>query len=174
MNRKQKIIADFFKKWEGGYVNHPNDKGGPTNMGVTIGTFRLHFGLDKTVDDLKNMTEEQWFEIFKKGFYDKCKADDIEDEYIALLVCDFCWMSGVKNSIKQIQKCLGCSQIDGIVGPVTLYKLNNFPDCFNKLWEMRKQYYIKLVDVNPDLEVFYKGWMNRLRDLKKLKENSQK
>lgn len=171
LTKKQKLIADFFKKWEGGFVNHPNDKGGPTNMGVTLGTFRVHFGLDKTVEDLKNMTDEQWFEIFKKGYYNKCKADLIRDNYVALIVCDMCWMSGVKNAIKQIQKCLGCTA-DGIIGPITLGCLNNNPESFNLIYEMRKQYYIKLIDVNPNLAVFYKGWMNRLRDLKKLRDNS--
>lgn len=169
-----KLITEFFLKWEGGYANHPLDKGGPTNMGITIGTFRMFFGLDKTVEDLKNMTEEQWFQVFKKGFYDKCKAEKIEDDYIALLVCDFCWNSGVKNAIKQIQKCLGCTQ-DGIVGPITLGLLNNKDeDVFNKLWEMRKNFFIRIVTINPYQEVFLKGWLNRLRDIKKLKENNEK
>ena len=31
-----KILAPFIIKWEGGFVNHPNDPGGATNKGVTI------------------------------------------------------------------------------------------------------------------------------------------
>ena len=31
-------LVDYILKWEGGYVDHPNDPGGATNMGVTIGT----------------------------------------------------------------------------------------------------------------------------------------
>ena len=33
-------VIDFILKWEGGYTDHPNDPGGATNMGVTIGTLK--------------------------------------------------------------------------------------------------------------------------------------
>ena len=49
-------LIPIVKKWEGGYVNHPLDKGGATNSGVTIATFRSVYGKNKTVKDLKNMT----------------------------------------------------------------------------------------------------------------------
>ena len=32
-------LAPFILKWEGGFVNDPDDLGGATNMGVTIGTY---------------------------------------------------------------------------------------------------------------------------------------
>lgn len=172
MTEREKIIADFFKKWEGGYVNHPNDKGGPTYMGVTLGTFRQFFGLDKTVDDLKNMTDEQWMYIFKKGFWNPIQVDKIENDYLALMVIDMGWMSGVKNAVKKIQKCLGC-KADGIVGPITLSKLNSMQDAFTRIYEMRKQYYFDLCDINYKYTVFLKGWLNRLDDLKKLKQNNE-
>lgn len=172
MTDREKLIVDFFKRWEGSYVNHPADKGGPTNMGVTIGTFKQFFGMDKTVEDLKNMTDEQWMHIFKEGFWIPVKVDQIEDDYTALIVLDMCWNSGVKNAIRHIQKVVGAKQ-DGIVGPVTLYKLNNFPDVFQKIWDMRKQYYIDLVDLNYKYDVFLKGWLNRLNDIKRLKEEQK-
>jgi hypothetical protein len=31
-------VMQFVSQWEGGYVNNPNDPGGATNMGITIGT----------------------------------------------------------------------------------------------------------------------------------------
>ena len=52
-------LVPFIKKWEGGFSNHPNDKGGATNKGVKLSTYRMVYGKDKTVDDLKNLTESQ-------------------------------------------------------------------------------------------------------------------
>ena len=68
-------LVPFIKKWEGGFSNHPQDRGGATNKGVTLTTYRMVYGKDKTVDDLKNMTESQWNYIFKKLYWDKWKAD---------------------------------------------------------------------------------------------------
>ena len=56
------ILWPFVKSWEGGFADHPNDKGGPTNMGVTIGTWKSQ-GYDKDgdgdidVDDLSDRIE---------------------------------------------------------------------------------------------------------------------
>ena len=53
--------APRLRRWEGNkFVDDPADYGGATNGGVTLKTFRAVFGADKTVEDLKNMTEAQW------------------------------------------------------------------------------------------------------------------
>ena len=64
-----KKLIPFILKWEGGFVNDPDDLGGATNKGVTIGTFE---GFCKTkgrpkptVTDLKNISDEDWEEIIK-------------------------------------------------------------------------------------------------------------
>lgn len=64
-------------KYEGGYVNHPEDPGGHTNKGVTLKTFRAHYGEERTVDDLKAITDEQLFRIYKDGYWDRMNADDL-------------------------------------------------------------------------------------------------
>ena len=48
----------FILSWEGGFVNDQRDSGGATNKGVTLSTFQTVFGKDKTVKDLKNITDE--------------------------------------------------------------------------------------------------------------------
>ena len=40
-------LAPFILKWEGGFVNDPDDLGGATNMGVTIGTYEAYCRKDK-------------------------------------------------------------------------------------------------------------------------------
>ena len=50
---------DFILKWEGGYVDHPNDKGGPTNRGITIPVLKVAYarGIVKHCD-VKALTKE--------------------------------------------------------------------------------------------------------------------
>ena len=83
---KAELLKPFILRWEGGFVDDPLDRGGATNKGITIGTFRNFYGKDATVEQLKNITDEQWLHIFKSGYWDKWKADDIENQSIANIV----------------------------------------------------------------------------------------
>ena len=58
---------------EGGYVNHPKDPGGETNLGVTKRVYE-EFGGTK---DMKDLTVEDVAPIYKKGYWDKMKGDDL-------------------------------------------------------------------------------------------------
>jgi lysozyme family protein len=167
MAELNKDIVDFTKKFEGGYVNHPCDRGGCTNMGVTIATFRQFYGRTKTCEDLKKLTDEQWMKIYRKGYWDRWKADQIECQSIAHLLVDWVWGSGIYG-IKYPQQVLGVTA-DGIVGPKTLAAINKYPDqkeLFQKLWNRRKKHFEDIVKRNPSQKVFIKGWLNRLNALK--------
>ena len=159
-------LMPFIHKWEGGYSNHKNDKGGCTMKGVTINTFRSFFGEEKTCSDLKSITDEQWLKIFKEGYWDPCKGDKILDQSVANIIVDWAWMSGVKTAIKKIQELLNL-ETDGIVGPVTLTAINsqNGEELFNNIYNIRKKFYYNRCEVNPSQEVFLDGWLNRLNDL---------
>lgn len=161
------VLAPFIRKWEGGFANIPNDPGGATKWGVTLNTYRIYYGMYKTVNDLKNMTEYEWNYIFTKGFWDKALATQIVSQSVANMLVDFGWNCGMKTAIKTVQRILGCTQ-DGIMGPITMGFINraNARDLFNKLYEARKQYYKNLVLRKPSMAIFLKGWMNRINDLK--------
>lgn len=119
-----KLLQPFILRWEGGFVNDPLDRGGATNKGITIGTFRQFYGKDATVEQLKNITDEQWLHIFKSGYWNPWKADEIVNQSIANIVVDWAWASGPGTSIKQVQGVLGVAA-DGIVGPKTLATINS-------------------------------------------------
>lgn len=156
------ILVPFIKSWEGGYVNHPSDPGGHTNKGVTLDTFRHFLGKERTVADLKAMTDEQWLYIFRKGYWDRWQADKIRSQSIANLLVDFVWASGM-HGITKVQQLLGV-KADGIVGPKTLEALNALPSdvAFQRIWNRRKQFIEGLKNYN----VFGAGWMNRLNSIK--------
>ena len=166
MAKYDKLIPTVLK-FEGGFANHPSDPGGATNSGVTLSTFRNVYGKDKTVQDLKNMTNEQWEHIFKTRFWDRWKADDIDNQAIANLLVDWLWASGVYG-IKYPQEVLGV-KTDGIVGLKTLAAINYYPnkkELFEKLWNRRKKHFEDIVRNRPQSKVFLKGWLRRLSDFK--------
>lgn len=162
-----KKLIPIIKRWEGGYVNHPLDKGGCTNSGVTIATFRSYYGKNQTCENLKKMTDAQWEVIFKNSFWNRWQADKINNQAIANLVVDWLWGSGVWG-IKYPQRVLGVVD-DGIVGKKTLAAINDYPnqkELFEKLWNRRKKHFEDIVRRNPSQKVFLRGWMNRLNSFK--------
>lgn len=162
-----KKMIPWIKKWEGGWSDDPDDAGGATMQGITLATFRKFYGLDKTKTDLRQITENEWANIFKKGYWDKMLADLIYSQMIAEICVQMCWGSGPVTAIKKIQKLLGCKR-DGIVGPITLGLLNNCneKDLFLKLYEMRKEWLYGIAKKGNNKK-FLRGWLNRLEDLKK-------
>ena len=163
---KSDILKPFILSWEGGFAIVPGDRGGATNKGVTLETFRNTFGRAKTVDDLKSMTDAQWDYIYKRYFWNVWRADFINSQSIANLLVDWTWNSGTRYGIKLPQKVLGVS-IDGVVGPKTIAAINNYPnerELFQKLWKEREDFF-KRIGVGVQKK-FLKGWLNRLNGIK--------
>ena len=161
MERIEKLKS-FILSWEGGFVNDLRDPGGATNKGVTLATFRSVFGKDKTVKDLKKITDSQWMTIFKTKFWDRYKADNIKDEWITYLLVDWLWTSGPGNAIERVQKFLGL-KIDGIVGNVTINKINSYngKELFTKLWHLRENF----IKTRAQYPIYGKGWLRRLNGI---------
>ena len=159
-------LIPIIKRWEGGYSDNPNDRGGATNSGVTLAVYQSVYGKNKTKNDLKKMTNDQWDYIFTKLYWNKWKADDIKNQSIANILVDWVWMSGL-GTIKKIQSLFGLTA-DGIVGNKTISYINSHDqeEVFNKIWNRRKSFYESLVKNNPSQKVFLNGWMNRLNTYK--------
>ena len=169
---KVEILAPYIKKWEGGFVNDPADRGGATNKGVTIATFEAYCKAKSlprpNVERLKRMTDGEWLDILKTMFWDKWQADKIKSQKLANILVDWVWGSGVYG-IKIPQRILGVKQ-DGIVGDETLKALNaQDPDkLFQVIYEARKKYLNDITISRPINKRFLKGWLNRLEDIRRL------
>lgn len=160
------LLKPFILKWEGGFVDNPRDRGGATNKGITMATFRQFYGQDATVEQLKCITDEQWLHIFKTGYWDKWRADRIKSQSIANILVDWVWTSGV-HGIRIPQQMLGITS-DGIVGTKTLEALNTREPAglFKEIHDRRIKFVEGIVERNPGQACFIKGWKNRINDLK--------
>jgi lysozyme family protein len=157
---------------EGGYVNHPLDKGGPTKYGVILSVWQEH-GHDKDGDgdidaeDIKRLSEEDAAYVAKSVFWDYFRADFILNQSVAEFIVDWGYNSGRKTVAKQVQRLLNVAQ-DGIVGAQTLTAINVCPQdhFFAILKAARKLFIERIAERRPDQRVFYKGWMNRINSFK--------
>ena len=101
----------------------------------------------------------------KSGYWDKCKADQIDNQKIAEIIADWCVNSGTAR-IRDVQTILGVKP-DGIVGPKTLAVINGADQrvMYDRIRMARAQWYHKRVQIDPSQKKFLKGWLNRLERL---------
>lgn len=158
-------LKPFILRWEGGYINDQADLGKQTNKGVTLSTYRSVFGKNKTVSDLKKITDEQWEFIFKKFYWDKWEADNIKDQNVANILVDWLWCSG-SYGIKIPQRVLGVSA-DGIVGSKTIAAVNarDGRELFDTIKKERKDFIDRICQTRPQNRKFKNGWLNRINSL---------
>ena len=165
------ILAPFILSFEGGFVNDPVDRGGATNKGVTLSTWRK-VGYDKDgdgdidVDDLKLITDAEAVNaVLRPHYWNRWQADQIANQSLANILVDWVWGSGA-NGIKIPQGLLGVQQ-DGIVGSKTLSALNSQdPQAFfNLIKNRRVQFFNSIVKRDPSQKRFLKGWLRRLNSI---------
>jgi len=155
------MIIDLFNRCilvilenEGGLIDHPNDPGGLTNMGICK---RNYPDLD-----IKNLTRNQAIEIYFRDYWSPMNLTGIYNENLILQVFDMGVNAGIRKAIKMLQKIVEVNQ-DGFIGPITTEEVNNFELDITDLYiQERKRYYITLAKRKPDLQVFLAGWLNRI------------
>jgi len=158
---------------EGGYQNDKDDSGNyvngvliGTNRGVTPAALAKHRGVKVssiTVEDIKNVTEQEARDIFKEEYFYKPKLDKLPMDLQAS-VFDMQINSG-SNAIKILQKLVGTKQ-DGIIGPKTLKALEDNPVSVNEYADARIEYYNKVVTKSPEKKKFLSGWTSRANSYK--------
>ena len=105
---------------EGGYVNHPKDPGGETNLGVTKRVYEEWGG----TKDMKDLLVEDVAPIYRKNYWDKLKGDDLPSG-LDLCVFDFGVNAGPGRAAKYLQTMIG-TVADGGIGPNTLKKVDEY------------------------------------------------
>lgn len=165
----RKIIAHV-QRWEGGYVNDPDDAGGETNKGVTYKTWISIFGKGEK-ERFKRMNYKDWLAVYLK-YYKAMRGDEIKSEAVAYFATQMMWGSGEKAATILLQEaCVALGkkiEIDGDFGSETLKAINSLPerDLFDQLVIERVEFFKAIVKKRPKNAKFYKGWIRRLEDFR--------
>jgi hypothetical protein len=152
-------------KHEGGYVDHPRDPGGATNLGVTLGTakaFRLDIDGDGDVDknDVRLLTPETAAPVYREGYWDKCRCDDLPAG-VDYMVFDLAVNSGTNRAIRYLQRAVGAVE-DGNIGPKTIAAVGgNAVRAVERMEYLREAFYRSL----STFDTFGKGWLRRLDEV---------
>jgi lysozyme family protein len=159
--------VNFFKslemvlKHEGGFVDHPEDPGGATNKGITHKTYSDFLGRPlEDVDELKNIPDEHVQLIYKQGYWDKVKGDNLPSG-VDFAIFDWAVNSGPGRAAKALQKAVGATA-DGAIGPMTLEAVKEYSaeDIIRSVADEREAFYKSLRTFNT----FGKGWLRRNKE----------
>lgn len=134
---------------EGGYVNHPSDKGGETKYGITKMSYP---GLD-----IKNLTVEKAEEIYKDDFWNEAGVDRIPS-HLRYQYFDMTINHGIGNAIQILQRAASVTE-DGKLGPATIKASEAVSNI--DLAAARARFYARIVRRNLSQAAFIEGWLNR-------------
>lgn len=153
-----KNCLDLVLKSEGGYVNHPSDPGGMTNLGITKRSLEEWLGHDVDEKFMRKLTPEMAAPFYEQKYWRPCYGE-VLPRGLDFVVFSMGVNAGPGRSVKLLQQALGCVP-DGVIGPRTreLISNSNCATLITKFSEARREYYRAL----KNFPVFGKGWLARV------------
>ena len=151
-----KECLDLVLKSEGGWVNHPSDPGGETNLGVTKRVWEEYVG--HPVESLKKLTKDDVAPLYELKYWRPCYCE-VLPRGLDFVIFSMAVNSGSGRSVKLLQSAIGCVP-DGVIGPRTreLISSSNSADIIKKFSDARREYYRSL----KTFPIFGKGWLSRV------------
>jgi len=146
-------------KYEGGYVDHPKDPGGPTNKGVTQAVYdSWRKTQNLPTQSVRNINDSEVAAIYKNLYWDRISGDLLPSG-VDFAVFDFAVNSGVSRAAKTLQSIVGVTQ-DGQIGPATIQSTKTYVamSVTNKRLAFMQSLSI--------WSTFGKGWSARIADVK--------
>jgi lysozyme family protein len=159
-------IIDAIIEREGGFVDHPSDKGGPTKFGITAATLSEHRGgtmVDAT--DVEHLTIDEARIIYRQRYLVRPGFDKVTDDNLRALLVDWGVHSGPANAIRGLQRALNVAP-DGVLGPITLLALPHLDarKVYAKTLAARARFIAAILQRDESQRVFAAGWINRLAE----------
>jgi lysozyme family protein len=143
---------------EGGYVNHPSDPGGRTNLGCTQRVWEEWVGHPVDEKTMRELTPADVAPLYKAKYWDRIRGDELPTG-VDYIVFDAAINSGPGRAAKWLQTVVGAVP-DGAIGPGTMAKVAAMPaqDIVEKYQQTRLQFLQSL----PTWDTFGKGWGRRV------------
>jgi len=146
---------------EGGYVNHPSDPGGMTNLGVTAKVWESWVGHPVDEKQMKALTSDDVAPLYKRKYWDACRADELVSG-LDYAVFDCAVNSGVGRAVKLLQGCVGVT-VDGGIGPATMAAVNKTDPI--SLIEDFSNARLNFLQALNTWSTFGKGWERRVNEV---------
>jgi lysozyme family protein len=152
----------FTLKAEGGYVDNALDRGGPTNMGITMATLSSYLGRQATTTDVQSLTVAQAGTIYAGRYWIPMRCDAVVAQANANAMFDLSVIAGVVQASKLAQGVCGATQ-DGVIGAKTVAAINamllgDFPA---KLGLAACKFFGAIVVKDATQGVFLANWLHR-------------
>ncbi len=137
----EEILEGILRR-EGGFVDHPADKGGPTKFGITQRTLGAWRQKAVTRDEVQALTKTEALEIYRERY-----IAPFEGEIVPTLlpqVIDIAVLHGVGTAKRMVEKLKREGRLSnrGLLGE-------------------RIDLVAEIVKQNPEQRVFLKGWLRR-------------
>ena len=145
---------------EGGYVHHPRDPGGMTNLGVTKKVWEEWVKREVTEAEMRALTPEMVAPLYKQMYWDRVRGDDLPDG-VDYIVFDTAVNSGVSRAARFLQACVGADQ-DGAIGPRTLALVRAADP--KQLVEDYAKRRLSFLSALPTWDTFGRGWSRRVAE----------
>ena len=157
MQNSFKECLDLVLKHEGGYVNHKDDPGGRTNLGVTQRVWEDWVGHPVTEKDMRELTPALVGPMYEMKYWRTSYCEKLP-RGLDLLVFSMAVNAGSGRSVKLLQDAIGVVA-DGVIGPNTMARISeaNVETLIDKFSEARTAFYKGL----KTFPVFGKGWLSR-------------
>jgi lysozyme family protein len=154
------IAFDKLLQWEGGKVDDPVDPGGRTNYGVTQWSWNAYTGVPF---DVWEITKDQAKQFYEDVYWEPMQLQRIAAQGLADTLLSFGANQGKRTALRRLQGLLGVTQ-DGIMGKKTWERLSVAnQEVLNGLFLNKTlEFYNRLIERNPALVKFEKGWKNRI------------
>ena len=146
-------------KYEGGYVDHPKDPGGPTNKGVTQAVYdNWRKSQNLAIQSVRAIADSEVAAIYKNLYWDRVSGDLLPSG-VDFAVFDFAVNSGVSRAAKMLQSVVGVTQ-DGQIGPATILATKTY---VAMSITNRRLAFMQSLSI---WSTFGKGWSARIADVK--------
>ena len=163
MNSNFEHCLKLLLKHEGGFVNHPSDPGGMTNLGVTAAVWEQWVGHPVNEKQMKNLTPELVAPLYRRKYWDACRADELISG-VDYCVFDVAVNSGVGRAVKFLQSCVGVT-VDGGFGPVTMDAVKKAETDPVKLIEAYSNTRLEFMKSLKTWPIFGRGWERRVSEV---------
>jgi uncharacterized protein (TIGR02594 family) len=159
-------VVPIVEAYENGYVDNPKDPGGPTNMGITLGTLQSWRGHPVSAEDVRNLSRAEERQIYKTRYWDKICGDQLPAP-CALMAFNAAVLHGPSRACRFLQQALNEQgmgvDVDGEVGPQTLLAVGR-----SNLKTLVHDYAaaeLAALKASTGWSSFAKGWTRRLDDV---------